>query len=247
MEIRKKFGLSNTPMMQVFSHPIYNIDSLSWLWLINPKTDRGFIHEKSEIHKIIFPEDSKVIASKLASFPLLILSDYSGTLINGEAFHTFNRLHSEINSALKKEGQFLKVGSVELEDGRFPTHFMLNKNYSTLRPIQVTTGNWIEWGGELQYFSLKQTKLFLRAVPIRKMDSFNLVDKNNKGSFVKMTLKKILTNGKHEYQSEMIPTTDKLIKFIVMPESSNFLLSDSNLDKPMLAFNQVETEVIKYD
>jgi len=45
----------------------------------------------------------------------------------------------------------------------------------------------------------------------------------------------------------MIPATDKLIKFIVMPESSDSLLPTTNIEKRMHAFNQVETEVIKYD
>ena len=247
MEIRKKFGLSNTPMMQVFSHPIYNIDSLSWLWLMNPETDRGFVHEKSKIHQITFPEDGKIIASKLASFPLLILSDYSGTLIKGEVFHTFNRLHSEINSALKKEGQFLKVGSVDLEDGQFSMHFMLNKNYSTLRPTKTNTEGWVEWGREIHYFSYRKSKLIWRGIPIHKLDSFRLIDKDNQASSIQMTLNQIFPNGKHEYQSKMIPATDKLIKFIVMPESSDSLLPTTNIEKRMHAFNQVETEVIKYD
>ena len=62
-----------------------------------------------------------------------------------------------------------------------------------------------------------------------------------------MTLNKILPNGKHEYQSEMVPATDKLIKFILTPESSDFLLPASKVDKRMLAFNQVETEVLQYE
>ena len=62
-----------------------------------------------------------------------------------------------------------------------------------------------------------------------------------------MSLNKILANGKYEYQSEMVPATDKLLTFIIMPESSNLLLPASKMDKPKLAFNHVETEVIKYD
>ena len=247
MEIRKKFGLSNTPMMQVFSHPIYNIDSLSWLWLMNSKTDRGFIPKKVEGHLIVFPEDGKTIASKLKSFPLLIISKFSGTTIQGEKFVTVNRLHSQINSALYQQGQFLKIHSLDLEGGRFPVHFMLNKDFSILRSSHTNKDNWTKWGGEVEHFSSKQTKLVWRARPIRKMDSFNLVNKNNKDSFVKMTFNKILPNGKHEYQSEIVPATNKLIKFIVTPESSGFLLADSNLDKRMLAFNQVETEVLQYE
>ena len=61
------------------------------------------------------------------------------------------------------------------------------------------------------------------------------------------TLNKILINGKYEYQSEMIPATDKLITFIVTPESSDLLLPASNKEKRMLAFNQIETEVVKYE
>jgi len=195
----------------------------------------------------MFPEDSKTIASKLTNFPLLLLSDYSGTMIKGEAFHPFNRLHNEINAALEKNGQFLKVGSVELEDGRFSTHFMLNKSYSTLSPIKVTTDGWVEWKGEVHYFAYHKTKLIWRGIPIQKMDSFKLIEKDNQASSVKMTLHQVLPNGKHEYQSEMVPATNKLLTFIIKPLSSDLLLPASKKDKRMLAFNKVETEVLKYD
>ena len=62
-----------------------------------------------------------------------------------------------------------------------------------------------------------------------------------------MSLHKILANGKYEYQSEMVPATDKLLTFILMPESTDLMLPASAFDMRMLAFNQVETEVIKYD
>jgi len=129
MKIRKKFGLSNTPMMQVFSHPIYNVDSLSWLWLMNPKIDKSFVNEPAKIHKIVFPENSKIIASKLKRFPLLIISEFSGATIKGERFATMNRLHSKINAAIENQGQFVKIRSLELEEGRFPIHFMINKKF----------------------------------------------------------------------------------------------------------------------
>ena len=79
------------------------------------------------------------------------------------------------------------------------------------------------------------------------MNSFKLVDKNKKAPFITMTLNKILPNGKYEYQSEMVPATEKLLTFIVKPESSNLLLQASKMDKRMLAFNQVETEVLQYE
>ena len=54
MEIRKKFGLSNTPMMQVFSHPFYNVDSLAWTWLMDPKIDKSLIHLSTNNIEVIF-------------------------------------------------------------------------------------------------------------------------------------------------------------------------------------------------
>ena len=249
MKIRKKFGLGNTAMIQVFSHPIYNVDALAYFWLMDLKTDREFVHHpKITQQKIIRPKDAEGIASQLSeNYSLLILSTFSGTTIQGEKFNTLNRLHSKINAALENQGQFVKIRSLELEGGRFPIRFMLNKNFSVLRSTYTTIDNWAKWGGEVNYFSLKQTKLIWRAVPIRKMDSFKLVDKDNRTSFIKMTLNKILPNGKYEYQSEMVPATDKLIKFILTPESSDFLLPASKVDKRMLAFNQVETEVLQYE
>lgn len=136
MNVRQEFGLGNTRMMQVFSHPIYNTDSLAWFWLMDPKIDRDLVHQHPHSLKLtaenhlLYPEDGKIIASKLEKFPLLILSEFPGTIIQGEKFNTLNRLHSKINSALAKQGQFLKVRSLDLEGGRFPVHFMLNKNFS---------------------------------------------------------------------------------------------------------------------
>jgi hypothetical protein len=247
MNIRKEFGLGNTPMMQVFSHPIYNANSLAWLWLMNPKMNGDFVHQPTKQYQVVFPEDGETISSKLTRFPLLILSEFPGTAIDGEIFHTLNRLHPKINSALDKHGHFLKLRSLSLEEGHFPIHFMLNKNFSVLRSTNTTIDNWTKWGGEVQYFSLKKTKLIWRAMPIRKIDSFKLVDKDNNTSFAKMIFNKILPNGKYEYQSEMVPATNKLLTLILMPESLDRLLPASTDDKRMLAFNHVETEVIKYD
>jgi 4-amino-4-deoxy-L-arabinose transferase-like glycosyltransferase len=247
LSIRKELGLGNTPMMQVFSHPFYNIDSLAWSWLVNPKTDRTLIHEPTNNAEIIFPEEADTIASKLNRFPLLIMSEFPGTVIHGENFNTLNRLHGKINSAIKKQGQFIKLRSIDLLEGRFPIHFMLNKNYSVLRPTQVTADNWVEWKGEVQYFASRPAKLIWRGVPIRKMNSFQLVDKDNPASSITLNLKQVLLDGRFEYQSKKMALTRKLRTFIVTPESPNHHLPASKIDKRSLAFHEVETEVIKYD
>ena len=247
LNIRKELGLGNTPMMQVFSHPFYNIDSLAWSWLINPRTDRTLIHESTNNAEIIFPEEAETIASKLNRFPLLIMSDVPGTVIQGEKFTTLNRLHSKINSALNKQGQFIKLRSVDLESDRFPIHFMLNKNYSVLRPTQVTADNWVEWKGEVQYFASRPAKLIWRGIPIRKIESFQLVDKDNPASVITLHLNQVLPDGRFEYQSKTVTPTMKVRTFIVTPESLNHLLPASNIDKRILAFYKVETEVINDD
>jgi 4-amino-4-deoxy-L-arabinose transferase-like glycosyltransferase len=247
LNIRKELGLGNTPMMQVFSHPIYNIRSLAWSWLINPKKNRRLIHKSTNNVEIIFPEEAETIASKINRFPLLIISDVSGTIIQGEKFTTVNRLHAKINSAIEKQDQFIKLRSVNLEDGRFPIHFMLNKNYSVLRPMQVTVDNWVEWKGEVQYFASRPAKLIWRGIPIRKMDSFQLVDRDNPASSITMQRNQAIPDGGYEYQSKTILPTKKLRTFIVTPESPNHLLPASNIDKRMLAFYRVETKVIIND
>ena len=247
MKTRKEFGLGNTPMMQVFSHPIYNVNSLAWLWLLNPKIDKDLVHRTTEKHLLFFPEDGEKIASKLTKFPFLIKSEFPGTIIKGEPFHTFNRLHSEINSAIKEQNQFIKLKKINLENEKFPIYFLINKNFSVLRPKGEATDGWLEWESEVEFFSSRKTKFIWHGVPIRKMDSFKLVNKDNQASFINMTFNKILPNGKYEYQSEIVPATDKLLTFIVMPEFAHLLLPASKRDKRMLAFNQVETKVIKYD
>ena len=57
----------------------------------------------------------------------------------------------------------------------------------------------------------------------------------------------LLDLQEYEYQSEKVPATDKPLTFILMPESSDLVLPASTVDKRMLAFNEVETEIIKYD
>ena len=244
LNIRKEFGLRNTPMMQVFSHPIYNVDTLSWRWFMNPGVDRGLIPHSIK-NQIMFPEDSEVIAKKLKMYPLLITSELPGTVIQGEKFNTFNRLHTQINSALHDQGQYLKLRSTNIEDGRFPIHFMLNKNHSTLRPLQVTTDHWVKWEGEVQYFASRPAKLIWRGVPIRKMASFQFVDKDNPDSSITLQLKEVLPDGRFEYQSKKITPIQKLRTFIVTPESTTQLLPASTTDHRMLAFHNVETTVVK--
>ena len=104
---------------------------LYYLFVLDIKTDREFVHNpKITPQKIIKPKDAEGIASQFSeNYSLLILSTFSGTTIQGEKFNTLNRLHSKINTALENQGQFVKIRSLELEGGRFPIHFMLNKNF----------------------------------------------------------------------------------------------------------------------
>ena len=152
LEIRKEFGLGKTPMLQIFSHPIYNADTLAWLWMINPKIDRNLVPSNiTQKTQLAFPENSEGIALKLKKrYALILLSEFSGTTIQGETFATLNRLHSKINSQVYKQGQFLKLRSLDLAGGRFPIHFMLNKNFSALHSTQARTDNLTKWGGEIQ-------------------------------------------------------------------------------------------------
>jgi hypothetical protein len=58
----------------------------------------------------------------------LIISDVSGTYFGGEGFHTLNRLHSQINEALKKQGVFIQLTNKTIEIGKQRLSFALNKN-----------------------------------------------------------------------------------------------------------------------
>ncbi len=247
LNIRKEFGLRKTPMMQVYSHPFYNIDTLSWHWLMNSGTDKGLVPRSVRHYPLMFPEEGEAIAKKLRRFPFLIISEFSGTAIQGEKFSTLNRLHTQINLALNDQGQYLKLRSINIEGGRFPIHFMLNKNYSTFRPIRTTTDHWVKWEEKVQYFASHPAKLIWRGTPIRKMESFQLIDRDNSTSAITLNLKQVLPDGRFEYQSDKVPPMTKLQTFIVTPESPDYLLPASKMDKRTLAFHKVETEVIKYD
>ena len=176
-EFRDSFGLSKVPFLQVFSHPVYNVDSAIWSWHINRAYPLANLVKSRTLDKIkiLFPEDPEIIANKLKAIPFLILSDRNALEIGGEPFHTFNRFHQEINDALNRGGQYIRRKSIAVENGRFPMHFLINKNFSLFKPIDVTADGWVAWGSKIDFFALRPVKLRLKGIPIRQIDKIRLV------------------------------------------------------------------------
>jgi hypothetical protein len=245
-EFRQQYGLRNSQMLQIYGHPIYNVDTYSWLVLVN-HNDKSVLPAMSPIDltNVLFPEDANLIASKLLQYPMLIVSEFPGSVIDGAQFHTFNRLHKEINASLANEGQFIKLHTVILENGKFPIYIALNKNYSVFRPTSVTDDQWTEWRGEVEYFSLTPAKLIWRGIPTKPVKEFRLVDKGNPDSTITFRFVRDSYTGVPEYQSDLISGATNLRTFELLPEINHPIEAASAEDNRKLAFYNIETKVVK--
>lgn len=241
-KFRRQYGLRDSAMLQVYGHPTYNVDTYSWSVLVNQTTKDVVPKIDRDLNDILFPEDVNLIAAKLSRYPMLIIPEFSGSVIGGEPFHTFNRLQKGITQSLRNEGQFVKLHTVVLENGEFPIHLALNKNYSSFRPVTVTTDRWTEWGGEVEYFSLVTAKLIWRGNPIRPVEEFRLVEKSDLKSIITFRYVKHV-NGVAEYQSDSIPGAPNLRVFELLPDETKSLERASAEDDRKLAFYAVETNV----
>ncbi len=234
-KFREEYGLKEDALMQVYSHPIYNIDAYKWSLLIDKQYKKS-LPVTLGISNILFPEDPMVLGTKLERFPMLLISDYSGTIIGGETFHTFNRLHDEINRVLANNGAFIKIRRLELEDGKFPVYLALNKQYKTIAPVSTTADNWVLWGGEFDYFSYGPSVITWRGRSIRSVKEFVLVEGEDTKNPITFFLKKIDANGVFEYESEKIPGSLKLRRYRLAPSSASDVKPASELDQRPLAF-----------
>lgn len=246
-DFRKEYGLQDSQMLQVFGHPIYNVNSFQWAALVGHKDRRTIPMNTRNMSNIIFPEDAKLIASKFSQFPMVIISDFPGTVIGGEAFHAFNRLHDGINKALEKNGQFIKLRKISLEDGKFPVYLALNKDYVKFNPVHVTADQWTEWGADVDYFSFKPSRLVWKGITVRPVSEFRLVDKKNPGSTIILRLKEVSPDGIGEYLSDVVSGSEVLRTYEMLPNINTPAESASAQDPRKLAFYRVETQVITHD
>lgn len=248
-KIRDQIGLRDEPMQQVFSHPAYNASAIYWQWLIdaNPYGDRPSSYIKgvaSQEMRTLFPEKPELIARKLERFPLLIISDKSGTAIRGESFHTFNRLHAGIMAELEKNGRYIWMHEVSLEEGQFPVHFAVRKDYAVFRPTRTTADNWVEWNGKVEYFALQPTQLRWRGVPARPIDKFWLRSTQNPATVVQMKLNRVLSDGVHEYLSESSAPPSERLTTYALEAPPDITLTASEADQRKLAFYKVESNAL---
>jgi len=246
-DFRKEYGLQDTQMLQVFSHPIYNVNFFQWAALVGHRDRNAIPMDIKNMSNITFPEDANLIASKLSQFPMVIISDFPGTAIGGEAFHAFNRHHDGINNALEKYGQFIKLRKISLEDGKFPVYLALNKDYVKFNPVQVTADQWTEWGANVDYFSFKPSRLVWRGITARPVSEFRLVDKKDSGSTIILRLKQVSSGGIGEYLSDVVPGSEVLRTYEMLPNINTPAESASAQDSRKLAFYRVETKVITDD
>lgn len=245
-EFRKQYGLRHSQMLQIYGHPVYNVDTYSWLALVNRK-DKSVIPARHpmDVTNVLFPEDANLISSKILRYPMLIVSAFSGSVIGGAQFHTFNRLHKEINTSLANEDQFIKLQTVTLENGKFPIYLALNKNYTVFRPTSVTDDQWTEWRGGVEYFSFTPAKLIWRGLPTKPVKEFRLVDKSNPDSTITFRFVRDGLTGVPEYQSDLVSGATNLRTFELLPEINHSLEAASAEDNRKLAFYRVETKVVK--
>jgi hypothetical protein len=239
-KFRKEYGLFDSPLMQVYSHPIYNIDTYKWKLLINSAGINSIPGESSvNLTDLLFPEVPKLIAKKLANFPMLITTDFSVIKLGGESFHTFNRLQGEINSYLDKNEDFIKLRSITIEEGKFPVNFLINKKYSVIKPKKMTRDNWIEWGSELEVFSISGSKFIWSGITTRSVSKFRIKELGGNNLIIKFHYVGLKENGVPYYESQFIPGSDKIRNFILLTEDGIEFESASKQDARKLAFYKV--------
>ena len=244
---RNLYGLDGVPFMQVFSHPVYNADTLIWLWHINMEGSSIKLKKSriKDVHKLLHPESAELIANKLSSIPFLIISERNAIEIGGEPFHTLNRLHTEINKAIVDNQQFIRMKTISVDNGSFPVHFYLNRNFELVKPIKPTADGWTEWGGEVDFFSLRAVRLKWTGVPIQHIENFTLVPVDN-GEKISFQLSKVLPDGRYEYKSDKIDPPGKKSIYTIMV-ASKYAVSASAKDSRKLAFLNVRAEILSSD
>ena len=202
---RDSHGLEAVPFLQVFSHPVYNVDTAIWHWNMKRAYASTSLLNSRILDRIqlLYPEIPEIIANKLAQIPFLIISDRNAVDIGGEPFHTFNRFHEGINSALQRQGQFIRRKSITVENGRFPMHFLINKNFSLFKSIDVTADGWVAWGSKIDLFALRPVKLRLKGIPIRQINKIRMVQADT-GQTIDFSFVKVLSDGRYEYKNNKV-------------------------------------------
>lgn len=232
---RNKFGFNKDKIYQVYSHPYYNVDTYKWLALINSGNNYT-IPETDDLTNLVFPEDPLLIAKKLSTYPMLILSEKSGIVIGGEKFHTLNRLHAEINQALINGGNFIVIKKFNLENNSFPVSLALNKNYKKINMLSITRDNWMEWEGRLDYFSYLPSNIIWSGNTIMPLKDFRLIEEGGGNIVVNFKLKGHAIDGTPIYESENIPGSLKIRRFKLYPPQNFMAPAASEKDPRKLAF-----------
>lgn len=238
---RKIYYLQNLPMIQIFSHPVYNLDSYRWAALIAGDDPAEIPDPIQGLTQILLPENPPDNALKLSRFSAVLLSESPGTGIGGEAFHTFNRLHKEINNALEALNVFVKVKKINLRDENFVAYLAVNRNLVQFFPQQETDDGWVEWGTAVNLFALESSRLTLTGLPIRPIQGFLLVGENGL-SPIEFHLEKKELNNTYIYRSNMVPGSPEPRVFTIRPLPGEPVQAASAKDSRPLAFYKVHTE-----
>lgn len=198
-----------------------------------------------KITNILFPEEPSVIANKLIKIPLIITSKFSGEVIGGESFHTFNRLHESINREINESQQFIKINDIHLEDNKFPIQLLLNKNYSKLSAEHVTSDNWVLWNSNFEFFSYLPSKILWRGIPRGNIQEFQLKGADPSEFAIRFKYKGIGKDGVPEFESNAILGATKLRHYKLVPGIIQSPMEITNKDLRELAFYKLEVKIEK--
>jgi len=243
-DFRDSHGLDAAPFIQVFSHPVYNADTAIWLWHMNKVYPPARLKKSSFMarSRLFSPEVPESIAKKLEAIPFLMNSERNAVDIGGEAFHTFNRLHAEINHALERGQQFVRKGTIVLDHGHFPIHLYINKNFGMFRSVEMTEDGWTEWGSRNEFFALRPVKLRWVGKPIREIKRITLVCEDSGENFT-LQLVNVLPDGRYQYESDPVMPSDQK-RIYALTADAKHVIPASAQDSRKLAFRDVSTEVV---
>jgi len=247
---RDHYGLKATSaQMQIFSHPVYNVDTARWAWLMDYNVVTEFIpgtehHTRKYFTNILATDYAPSIASTLLErYDLLILSDTSGTAIGGETFNTYNRIHDNLPRELEASGRLCILESLTFERG-FRVRFALNTKYSHFSFTKLTPDGWVTWHTHAIYSSMRPVKINIETFTIRPLQQFELRSSEGAHEIVATCENdRELTGGRVRFVCAPLPATPEGKRTFYIASAPEHEVAASAQDQRKLALRDISISI----
>lgn len=184
-EFRNARGLEGSKVLQVFSHPVYNTLAVSWYFhLKNQVSLKDSINIDSiDWGNLSTFKNANDIANIIKKYQFIILSDDNPLSHGGEYFLQINIFNEEIKKIILESDLYTCGENFLIGKTKFPLRFCIKKNYQYFQFANQTSDHWLEWGATATYYSLKNVKLKINAMPVRDLKYFYLEDSVTREKF----------------------------------------------------------------